>query len=95
MDMTAKGNCFFMTYCCMKTALNMVVAKFAVEQKRESIILLALSPGLVDTSSDKHVASASRLSLVLLTKRDADLCSDPRANAEIRHPSESSPSRES
>jgi hypothetical protein len=40
MDKTAKGNCFFMTYCCMKTALNMVVAKFAVEQKRGVLFFL-------------------------------------------------------
>lgn len=44
---------FQVTYSSMKAALNVVVAKFAVELKDEGIILLALSPGLVDTSADK------------------------------------------
>jgi len=37
----------------MKAALNMVVAKYAVELKSEGFKLLALSPGLVDTTADK------------------------------------------
>ena len=44
---------FSVTYSSMKAAVNMVVAKFAVELKSEGIILLALSPGFVDTSADK------------------------------------------
>lgn len=44
---------FFMTYSAMKAALNMVVAKYAVELKSEGVIFLALSPGLVDTTADK------------------------------------------
>jgi len=44
---------FFVTYSSMKAALNVVVAKYAVELKSEGIVLLALSPGLVDTSQDK------------------------------------------
>lgn len=36
-------------YASMKAAMNMVVAKYAVELKGEGIILLALSPGVVNT----------------------------------------------
>jgi NAD(P)-dependent dehydrogenase (short-subunit alcohol dehydrogenase family) len=38
-----------LTYSTMKAALNMVVAKYAIELKSEGITLLALSPGLVNT----------------------------------------------
>ena len=70
---TEKGNiCFFMTYSSMKAALNMVVAKYAVELKGEGIVVLALSPGLVDTSSDKP-ASTSKCFLDSSIRRDADL----------------------
>lgn len=36
-------------YASMKAATNMVVAKYAVELKGEGIVILALSPGVVDT----------------------------------------------
>jgi NAD(P)-dependent dehydrogenase (short-subunit alcohol dehydrogenase family) len=53
-DMTEKSTfSHFVTYSSMKAALNIVVAKYAVELKSEGIVLLALSPGLVDTTSDK------------------------------------------
>lgn len=53
-DLTEKSTIsFYMTYSAIKAALNMVVAKFSVELKSEGIVLLALSPGLVDTTRDK------------------------------------------
>jgi NAD(P)-dependent dehydrogenase (short-subunit alcohol dehydrogenase family) len=53
-DMAEKSTIsFFMTYSAMKAALNIVVARYAVELKSERVILLALSPGLVDTTADK------------------------------------------
>jgi NAD(P)-dependent dehydrogenase (short-subunit alcohol dehydrogenase family) len=53
-DMMEKSTIsFFLIYSSMKAALNMVVAKYAVELKSEGIKLLALSPGLVDTTADK------------------------------------------
>jgi NAD(P)-dependent dehydrogenase (short-subunit alcohol dehydrogenase family) len=36
-------------YASMKAATNMVVAKYAVELRGEGIVLLALSPGVVNT----------------------------------------------
>ncbi|KAJ7042994.1 hypothetical protein C8F04DRAFT_1251801 [Mycena alexandri] len=39
------------SYSVAKAALNMVVAKFAVELKSEGFVFLALSPGVVNTSS--------------------------------------------
>lgn len=36
-------------YASMKAATNMVVAKYAVELRGEGIVVLALSPGIVDT----------------------------------------------
>jgi NAD(P)-dependent dehydrogenase (short-subunit alcohol dehydrogenase family) len=53
-DMTEKSTIsFWLIYSSMKAALNMVVAKYAVELKSEGFKLLALSPGLVDTTADK------------------------------------------
>jgi len=53
-DMVAQSTMSFsVTYSSMKAALNMVVAKYAVELKNEGIILLALSPGLVDTRAER------------------------------------------
>ncbi|KAN0105811.1 NAD(P)-binding protein [Hyaloscypha variabilis] len=54
-DMVEKSTIsFLLTYSSMKAALNMVVAKYAVELKSEGILLLALSPGLVDTTADNE-----------------------------------------
>ncbi|KAJ7726931.1 hypothetical protein B0H16DRAFT_1735431 [Mycena metata] len=39
------------SYSVSKAALNMVVAKYAAELKPEGFVFLALSPGMVDTSS--------------------------------------------
>jgi NAD(P)-dependent dehydrogenase (short-subunit alcohol dehydrogenase family) len=44
-----EGNPVSITYASMKTALNMVVAKFAAELKAQDVKVLALSPGLVNT----------------------------------------------
>jgi NAD(P)-dependent dehydrogenase (short-subunit alcohol dehydrogenase family) len=44
---------FYMTYSAMKAALNIVVTKYASELRSEGIVLLALSPGVVDTTQDK------------------------------------------
>jgi NAD(P)-dependent dehydrogenase (short-subunit alcohol dehydrogenase family) len=53
-DMTGKSTFSrFMTYSSMKATLNIVVAKYVVDLKTKGIILLALSPDLVDTTSDK------------------------------------------
>jgi NAD(P)-dependent dehydrogenase (short-subunit alcohol dehydrogenase family) len=45
----------FVTYCAMKAALNMIVAKYSVELKPEEIIVLALSPGIVNTSEEPRM----------------------------------------
>lgn len=45
----ATGNSSLVTYSAMKAALNLVVAKYSAELKGENIILLALSPGVVNT----------------------------------------------
>jgi NAD(P)-dependent dehydrogenase (short-subunit alcohol dehydrogenase family) len=45
-------------YASMKAATNMVVAKYAVELKEEGIILLALSPGVVNTQEGPGKFSA-------------------------------------
>jgi len=46
-----KGNIpYFSIYSSMKAALNLVVARYAIELKQDGIIFLALSPGLVNTS---------------------------------------------
>lgn len=44
---------FFLTYSSMKAAINLVVARFAAELKKEGIVVLALCPGVVDTFKDK------------------------------------------
>jgi NAD(P)-dependent dehydrogenase (short-subunit alcohol dehydrogenase family) len=38
-------------YSISKAALNMVVAKYAVEYKAEGFVFLAISPGLVNTAN--------------------------------------------
>ena len=38
-------------YCASKAAVNMVVAKYAAKFADENLVFLALSPGLVDTST--------------------------------------------
>jgi NAD(P)-dependent dehydrogenase (short-subunit alcohol dehydrogenase family) len=38
-----------LVYASMKAATNMVVAKYAVELKKEGIVVLALSPGVINT----------------------------------------------
>lgn len=43
------GITFSMVYATAKAAVNMIVAKFAAELKNEGIMILAISPGLVDT----------------------------------------------
>jgi NAD(P)-dependent dehydrogenase (short-subunit alcohol dehydrogenase family) len=45
-------------YSSMKAALNMIVAKYAVELKPEGIVILALSPGLVNTQEGHGKFSA-------------------------------------
>jgi NAD(P)-dependent dehydrogenase (short-subunit alcohol dehydrogenase family) len=45
-------------YASMKAATNMVVAKYAVELREEGIILLALSPGIVNTMEGPSKFSA-------------------------------------
>ena len=61
-DMTEKSTISFsLIYSSMKAALNMVVAKYAVELKSEGIKLLALSPGLVDTTADKPASQRACL----------------------------------
>jgi NAD(P)-dependent dehydrogenase (short-subunit alcohol dehydrogenase family) len=61
-DMVEKSTIsFLLTYCSMKAALNMVVAKYAVELKSEGILLLALSPGLVNTAADKPAPQCKSL----------------------------------
>lgn len=40
----------FVTYTTMKAALNIIVAKYAVDLKSDGITVLALSPGIVNTA---------------------------------------------
>jgi NAD(P)-dependent dehydrogenase (short-subunit alcohol dehydrogenase family) len=49
----------FVTYCAMKAALNMIVAKYSVELKKDGIILLALSPGIVATKETPRMQNLS------------------------------------
>ena len=37
-------------YAASKAAVNMIIAKFSITLKKEGIIVIALCPGLVDTS---------------------------------------------
>jgi NAD(P)-dependent dehydrogenase (short-subunit alcohol dehydrogenase family) len=46
-------------YSISKAALNMVVAKYAAEYKAEGFVFLAISPGLVDTSTKAREYSIS------------------------------------
>jgi NAD(P)-dependent dehydrogenase (short-subunit alcohol dehydrogenase family) len=41
-------------YAISKAALNMAVAKFAAALKQEGFVFLALSPGLVDTATERE-----------------------------------------
>lgn len=61
---------FLMTYSAMKAALNIVVARFAAELRNEAIVVLALSPGVVDTSADKSGEPGKSLILLIRTKAD-------------------------
>ncbi|OBT42028.1 hypothetical protein VE00_07422 [Pseudogymnoascus sp. WSF 3629] len=52
LELAQKANiAFSVLYSSTKAATNMVVAKYAAELKGEGIILLALSPGVVDTAT--------------------------------------------
>ncbi|KAH8800493.1 hypothetical protein F5884DRAFT_741972 [Xylogone sp. PMI_703] len=44
---------FTVCYSTTKAAVNMAVARYSVELRKESIIILALSPGFVNTMGDK------------------------------------------
>ncbi|KAF2452771.1 hypothetical protein BDY21DRAFT_388461 [Lineolata rhizophorae] len=48
-------------YSVSKAAMNMVVAKFAAEYKREGILFMAVAPGLVDTGAGDMHPNASEL----------------------------------
>lgn len=49
-----------MIYASMKAALNMVVAKYAMELRGEGIVIFALSPGVVNTQEGKSKFSARK-----------------------------------
>ncbi|KFY06752.1 hypothetical protein V492_07783 [Pseudogymnoascus sp. VKM F-4246] len=52
LELTQKANiAFSVLYSSTKAATNIVVAKYAAELRGEGIILLALSPGVVDTAT--------------------------------------------
>jgi NAD(P)-dependent dehydrogenase (short-subunit alcohol dehydrogenase family) len=52
LELSQKANIgFSVLYSSTKAATNIVVAKYAAELRREGIILLALSPGVVDTAT--------------------------------------------
>jgi NAD(P)-dependent dehydrogenase (short-subunit alcohol dehydrogenase family) len=56
LDLTLEsGHPAAVAYCVSKAALNMVVAKYANELKREGITLLALSPGIVNTRETARI----------------------------------------
>lgn len=56
-------------YSSVKAATNMVVAKYAVELREEGIIILALSPGVVNTQEQQRKSSVSAN-----TETSAPLC---------------------
>jgi NAD(P)-dependent dehydrogenase (short-subunit alcohol dehydrogenase family) len=63
-EMSQQNNiAVYLTYSAMKAALNMAVTKFAVELKREGVLVLALGLGLVDTSADKPPRHSEHLFL--------------------------------
>jgi len=63
-DTTEKSTIsFFMTYSAIKAALNMVVAKYAVRFREQGVVFLAVSPGLVDTST--HAPTEEELAGIL------------------------------
>ena len=50
------SNTYAPIYCITKAAVNMVVAKYAVTLKEEGITLLAVNPGLINTSTLRKLA---------------------------------------
>ncbi|KAH8812676.1 hypothetical protein F5884DRAFT_786070 [Xylogone sp. PMI_703] len=57
LDEAQKGSVSFtVSYSSSKAAVNMVVARYSVELRGEGIVILALSPGFVDTQGDKPQA---------------------------------------
>jgi NAD(P)-dependent dehydrogenase (short-subunit alcohol dehydrogenase family) len=48
----------FVVYASIKAATNMVVAKYAVELRKEGIVVLALSPGIINTQEGRGKISS-------------------------------------
>ncbi|PSS32090.1 hypothetical protein PHLCEN_2v2131 [Hermanssonia centrifuga] len=68
-DLTASGdNYLFAPYCISKAAINMAVAKYAARFHDDNFVFLALSPGLVDTSTRPPTPKELELFMVMLKK---------------------------
>lgn len=57
-------------YCVSKAALNMVVAKYAAQYKKDGFTFLALSPGLVQTDALKGASDTRKKFVVGLHQAD-------------------------
>lgn len=43
-------------YCAIKAAMNMIVVKFSVELREQGVVVLALSPGVVNTAEQPRMS---------------------------------------
>jgi NAD(P)-dependent dehydrogenase (short-subunit alcohol dehydrogenase family) len=73
---SATGDCDFVlgtglaqaaAYGTSKAAVNMIIAKFAVRLQTEGFTIIALSPGMVDTSATSGGKGVSKLTIRLYT----------------------------
>lgn len=58
-------------YSASKAALNMIIAKFSAQFKRDGILFLGLAPGVVDVGMTNNGKGSPRLDVV---DRSADVC---------------------
>lgn len=59
-ELTLKdGNTVAAPYSISKTALLQAIAKYAVKYKKENIVFLSISPGIVDTSTENRTCHLS------------------------------------
>jgi len=68
-DLVMKAEIAFgVAYASLKAALNMIVLKYSIELKDEGIILLALSPGVIDTRQETPTEKEIAESMVMAQK---------------------------
>ncbi len=59
-ELTLKdGNTVAAPYSISKTALLQAIAKYAVKYKKENVVFLSISPGIVDTSTENRTCHLS------------------------------------